>query len=186
MPPIAVIGRDTRDLVSSLALWFAARPKAEPLEEPRSRTLESRAALSLVCLELLQARAAARSGLETRQRSSFDAHLTTEAWQAHRATLALELSLSDWTAVVSAYDAVKSILSGACDAQPAGRASASSREISEELITPLLQAIERGCVALAPYALDVMRLPAVSNLAARERASAAARIKVRWRAARRG
>ena len=160
IPPIAVIGRDKRDLVSSLALWFAARPKAEALEGPRSRTLESRAALSLVCLELLQARTAARSGLETRQRSSFDDHLTTQAWQAHRATLALELSLSVWTAVVSAYEAVNSILSGACDAQPSGGAAASSKEISEELITPMLQEIERGCVALAPYALDVMRLPA--------------------------
>lgn len=159
IPPIAVIGRDKRDLVSSLALWFAARPKAEALET-RSRTLESRAALSLVCLELLQARTAARSGLETRQRSSFDAHLTTQAWQAHRATLALELSLSVWTAVVSAYDAVNSILSGACDAQPSGGTAISSKEISEELITPMLQEIERGCVALAPYALDVMRLPA--------------------------
>jgi hypothetical protein len=159
IPPIAVIGRDRRDLVSSLALWFAARPKAEALEGPRSRTLESRAALSLVCLELLQARTATRSGLETRQRSSFHAHLTTQAWQAHRATLALELSLSDWTTVVSAYDAVNSILSGACDAQRSGGVSA-SREISEELITPMLREIERGCVALAPYALDVMRLPA--------------------------
>ncbi len=61
---------------------------------------------------------------------------------------------------MSAYDAVNSILSGACDAQRSGGAAASSKEISEELITPMLQAIERGCVALAPYALDVMRLPA--------------------------
>lgn len=61
---------------------------------------------------------------------------------------------------MSAYDAVNSILSGACDAQPSGGAATSSKEISEELITPMLHEIERGCVALAPYALDVMRLPA--------------------------
>ena len=159
IPPIAVIGRDKRDIVSSLALWFAARPKVEGLEEPRSRTMESRAALSLVCLELLQVRTATRHYLETRQRPTLDAHLTSEAWQVHRAAIALELSLSDWTALVSAYDAVNSIMSGACDATLAREKSASIRAISVELIGPLLREIERGCVALAPYALDVMRLP---------------------------
>ncbi|MBV9567067.1 MAG: hypothetical protein JO172_02920, partial [Hyphomicrobiales bacterium] len=80
--------------------------------------------------------------------------------------LALELSLSDWTAVVSAYEAVSRIANGACDARPAEGApqrregtSVRSVPISEELLTPMLQEIERGCVALAPYALDIMRLP---------------------------
>jgi hypothetical protein len=158
--PITIAGRDKRDIVSSLALWFAARPKVEATEGPRSRTLESRAALSLVCLELLQARAAARTCLQTQRRSGLDAQFTTEAWQAHRAALALELSLTDWTAVVSAYGAMNSIVSGACDARPTGDAPASALKISVELITPMLEQIERGCVAIAPYALDVMGLPA--------------------------
>ncbi len=160
IPPITIVGRDKRDIVSSLALWFAARPKVETVEGPRSRTLESRAALSLVCLELLQARTAARACLQTQQRSARAAEFATEAWQSHRATLALELSLSDWTAVVSAYGAVNSIVSGACDAPIPAHAPASPLKISVELLTPMLEEIERGCVALAPYALDVMRLPA--------------------------
>jgi hypothetical protein len=159
VPPIAVQDRPKRDLVSSLALWFAARRKEESVEGPRSRTVESRVALRFVCLELLKARTAARSYLETKRRSSTDVQLTSNAWQAHRSVLALELSLSDWTAVVSGFDAVNNILSGACDVQPAGETSGSSIEISAELMSPLVQEIERGCVALAPYALDVMRLP---------------------------
>jgi len=165
IPPIAVTGRDTRDLVSSLSLWFATRPKAEAVEAPRSLTVESRAALRFVCLELLQARTIARNYLETRHRSR-GAQLSTEAWQVHRGVLALELSLSDWTAVLSAYEAVSNIMSGACDTPPAdgaskpsAGASVSARPISVELLTPMLQKIERGCVALAPYALDIMRLP---------------------------
>jgi hypothetical protein len=160
IPPIAVTGRDKWNIISSLALWFAARPKTEAVEEPRCRTLESRATLSLVCLELLQARTAARHYLETRRRPTHDAQLTTEAWQAHRAAIALELSLSDWTAVVSAYDAVNRIMGGTCDTLLAGKTPDSFRRISVGVITPMLQEIERGCVALAPYALDVMRLPA--------------------------
>jgi hypothetical protein len=132
----------------------------DEVEGPRSRTLESRAALSLVCLELLQARTAARSCLQTQLRPAVEPQFTTEAWQAHRAALALELSLSDWTAVVSAYGAVNSIVRGACDLGPSDDGPAPPLKISVELITPMLEQIERGCVALAPYALDVMRLPA--------------------------
>jgi hypothetical protein len=121
--------------------------------------VESRAALRLVCLELLKARTAARTYLETRQRSSTDVQLTTQAWQAHRGVMALELSLSDWTAVVSAFEAVHTILSGACDVHPAGETAHPSIEISEELVIPLVREIERGCIALAPYALDILRPP---------------------------
>ena len=159
LPPITVAGRDKRDFVSSLALWFASGPKAEAVDGQRSRTLESRAALSLICLELLQARTAARICLGTQQRSSLDAQFTNEAWQAHRATIALELPLSDWTAVVAAYDAVSSIKSGACDA-PTSDKPGSPCKIGAELIMPMLEKIEQGCIALAPYALDVMRVPA--------------------------
>jgi len=158
IPPISVIGREKRDIVSSLTMWFAARPKAEDHEGPRTRSTECRAALSLVCLELLQVRTAARQYLETRQRPLLDPHLTSEAWQEHRAAIALELSLSDWTALVSAYEAVNGIRSGACDATLARDTPAAIRAIRVELITPMLREIERGCVALAPYALDVMGL----------------------------
>lgn len=164
LPPITVTGRDRKDVVTSLSLWFAARPKAEVDDAPRNRTAESRAALRFVCLELLQARTVARIYLERRQRSS-DSQLSIDAWQAHRGAIALELSISDWTSVVSAYDAVSSISSGACDAHSASgapsvlSASVSSPRINVELLTPRLEAIERGCMALAPYALDIMRDP---------------------------
>jgi hypothetical protein len=157
LPPGAVTDRRKRDLVSSLALWFAARRKGGAAEGQRSRTVETKAALRLVCLELLKARTAARDYVEKNHRARGDVQLTTEAWQAHRSVIAFELSLSDWTAVVSAFDAVNNILIGTCDVPSIGETTTPIlTEISTELIIPLVQEIERGCIALAPYALDIL------------------------------
>jgi hypothetical protein len=157
--PSAATDHPKRDLVSSLALWFAARRKAGSAEGPRNRTVEAKTALRFVCLELLKARTAARAYVSDTHRPNSDVQLTTQAWQAYRSVIAFELSLSDWTAVVSAFEAVNNVIGAIYDVSSTDGITLSPVATSAEMIIPLVQEIERGCIALAPYALEIMRPP---------------------------
>jgi hypothetical protein len=76
-------------------------------KDRRVRGIEFIEASTLICTELLRARAAAKICIEEKHWWTVDLQPTTKAWQNCRPAIARELSLTGWSAVISGFEALK-------------------------------------------------------------------------------
>jgi hypothetical protein len=129
----------------------AAKSFSIPQRSLAVRSVETARASRLVLTELLRAREAARICIEKKEWWPPDLQPTSKAWLNLRRHFALELSIEDWSAVVSGFEAVDNLTKEAADT---GDAAATVTEEARQRIIPLLADIERGCTALARYFLS--------------------------------
>ena len=123
------------------------RERAISQRESRNQAIEIRRAARLIDAELLRARAAASIAIKNKHWWIPDAKLKTEAWEKYCSVIAPVLSYGDWVAVVKAVLAI--------DDLSLDRLPGDIPDSTVELLVPMLQDIEAGLNALAPFVFDV-------------------------------
>jgi hypothetical protein len=128
----------------------------------RTHTIEVKRAARLIEVELARAHAAAAICVEQKEWWSSDVQLTTEAWENYKATIATELSYTDWHTLSGAVVAVESL--SMIRGDQTGDISA---ELAERIV-PTLRTIEAARGHLVPLMRDT---PPTSAVARREEPS---------------
>jgi hypothetical protein len=139
---------------SSNYLLERKRERAISQRESRNQAIEIRRAARLIDAELLRARAAASIAIKKKHWWIPDAKLKTEAWEKYGSVMAPVLSYGGWLAVVRAVLAI--------DDLSLDRLPGDIPDSTVELV-PMLQDIEAGLNALAPFVFDVPPLQTESS-----------------------
>ncbi|HVQ36416.1 MAG TPA: hypothetical protein VMS31_02720, partial [Pyrinomonadaceae bacterium] len=114
--------------------------------ENRNYTIEIKRAARLIDAELLRARGAARLAIKNKHWWIPDAGLKTEAWEKYGGIIAPVLSYADWVAVIKAVLAI--------DDLGLDRLTGEIPDTTVAQLVPMLEDIDAGLNALAPFVLD--------------------------------
>ena len=123
----------------------------------RTHAIEVNRAARLIEEELVRAHAAAAICVNQQKWWSSDMQLTTEAWENYKATIATELSYTDWHALSSAVLAVQGL--SRIRGNQTGDISA---ELAEQIV-PTLTDIEAARRSLAPLTQDTLPTSVVAR-----------------------
>lgn len=127
------------------------RERAINQRDNRNYAIEIKRAARLVDAELMRARGAVRIVIKNKGWWIPDTKLKTEAWEKYGATLAPALSYSDWAAVMTGVLAIDDI--------GLDRLTGDLSDSAVQNLVPMLNDIEVGLAALAPYVLDTLPEP---------------------------
>jgi hypothetical protein len=127
------------------------RERADEKRDYLNRFIEVKRAARLIDAELTRAQAAAHICVTKRHWWTPDvAQLSSEAWQEHRAAIAVDLSDEAWTAVTISIEAADNIRVARDIATAAGLGAHAISDTTAETLIPMLRDIQLGRAALAP------------------------------------